>query len=294
MTPRSDTSHSLKVALVGAGRVGTAVALLLKQGGYPIAGVASRTTGSAKGAASRLECPIFDHRNELPHCDLVLLGVSEEAIEDTVALIAPRLEEGALVCHFAGSLGIAPLHAVREAGGRACATHPVQACPDVDSALKRLPGSFWGVTCDPSAKTSVEEIIRDLNGTPVLVGESDRPIWHAAAVTVSNGLAALMAVGESMLGAIGIEQPETVLGPLASGTIANARESGGGAATLTGPIVRSEDFVTDRHLRALTAKEPELVMEYSVVAQLIVRAAARAGRIDHAVADSMIDRLSSQ
>ena len=293
VTPKND-SPVPTVALVGAGRVGTATAVLLEQAGYSIAGVGSRTPASAQQAAVRLGCPTFDYLSELPDCDLVLLGVSEQAIAETASRISPRLKEGTYVAHFAGSLGVAPLAAVSDVGGHPLALHPVQVCPDVDNALKRLPGSFWGMTCDPQSAHLAEKVVGDLKGTPVFVSEGDRPIWHAAAVTVSNGLAALMAVGESMLAAIGIESPEIVLGPLAAGTIANASDSGGGGATLTGPIVRGEDFVTDRHLEALQSKDPTLAHEYSFVAEMIVRAAANSGRIDDTTAEAMLARLRSK
>ena len=63
-----------------------------------------------------------------------------------------------------------------------------------------------------------------LRGLPVEVAEGDRAIWHAAASTTANGIAALMSVGEGMLGSIGIDRPSDVLGPLAGGTVASAAE----------------------------------------------------------------------
>jgi predicted short-subunit dehydrogenase-like oxidoreductase (DUF2520 family) len=98
----------------------------------------------------------------------------------------------------------------------------------------------------------------------------------------SNGIAALLAYGESILAAIGIDEPERVLGPLAEGTVANAVAGGGGGATLTGPIVRGEGATVKRHLTALRSRYPQLAAGYEGVADLILNAAVRSERISEA------------
>ncbi|MGH2808609.1 MAG: Rossmann-like and DUF2520 domain-containing protein [Actinomycetota bacterium] len=271
----------MRIALVGAGRVGVAVASLLRDAGHDIAGVASRSPSSAGQAAARLgtETLPFDGVGSID-ADLVLIGVTDDAIEKTAIDIAPRVGPEALVAHFAGSLGPSALGPLG-VPPRGCALHPVQACPDVDTAIRRLPGSAWGVTA-PEGPThiSIHALITDdLHGHPVDVDEAVRPLWHAAAVTTSNGIAALLATGESIMASIGIVSPETVLGPLAAGTVANAAEGGGGSATLTGPVVRGEAATIARHLSALRAQSPELAKAYTDTVRMIAASAALTGRI---------------
>lgn len=274
-------SPPYRIALVGAGRVGTAVAELLRRTGHRVTGVASATARSALRASERLAAPIFDAAADLPAHDLVLIATPDGAISEVARAVSRRMEPGTVVVHFAGSLGIDVLHAVTEAGGLACALHPVQACPDVDTAITRLPGSAWGVTCSQGVEKWASNLIeRDLQGVPVSVNELDRPLWHAASVTTSNGIAALLATGEAMLAAMGIEHPQRVLGPLAAGTVANAREGGGGAATLTGPLVRGEVSTIARHLERLRNRAPHLSASYALAAHSILDAAHRAGRVD--------------
>lgn len=269
-----------RIALVGAGRVGTAVTQLLRRSGHEVAGVASRDPASAQRAAAFLGAPAFDIAS-LPPADVVLVGAGDAAITVVAEQIVPRLREGSIVCHFAGSLGVTPLTPVLAARARACALHPVQACPDVASAVERLPGSAWGVTCDPDLRAWAEEVVaRDLHGMPVSVAEEDRPLWHAAAVATSNGIAALLAVGESILASIGIAQPQRVLGPLAAGTVANAQAAGGAGTALTGPLVRGEAATIERHVTALGQRAPESLPAYLTVARVILEVGRRAGRVD--------------
>jgi predicted short-subunit dehydrogenase-like oxidoreductase (DUF2520 family) len=123
------------------------------------------------------------------------------------------------------------------------------------------------------------------------VPDALRPVWHAAAVVVSNGLAALLATGEDLLGSIGISDPGGALGPLAEGTLANALEGGGGAATLTGPAVRGERDTIVRHLRAIAAADDQLSGPYGLATSLTIHAAVRARRIDDDSAREMLELL---
>jgi predicted short-subunit dehydrogenase-like oxidoreductase (DUF2520 family) len=172
-------------------------------------------------------------------------------------------------------------------GRLAAALHPVQTCPDIDAAIRRLPGSAWAVTTSSEIRSWAESLISDdLGGFPVRVAEHDRPLWHAAASTVSNGATALLTLGEAMLTEIGVESPSAVLGPLIAGTVANAAEAGAGAATLTGPVVRGETDTVRSHVDALSGA-PALLEAYRLIARTILAAALQGNRIDAASAESI-------
>ena len=287
-------SHPLSpsdVALIGAGRVGTAVAQLLRDRGHRILGVASRSERSARRAAERLGSRVFDIDRPVD-ADVYLLGTGIDPLPELASTLAAHVGlEGRFVVHFAGAAGITPLADAGAAGAAVCALHPVQSCPDVDAAVRNLPGSFWGVTVSPGHESWVERFVDTLDGTVVLVDEEDRVRWHAAAVVTSNGLAALLAAGESILRDLGVADPERVLGPLAAGTLANARTGGGGARTLTGPVVRGETDVVHAHLASLIARSPRLSETYRTVSSLIVEVAALEGRIDGETARSVREAL---
>jgi predicted short-subunit dehydrogenase-like oxidoreductase (DUF2520 family) len=256
--------------------VGTAVASLLKGAGHEISSVSSRSTSSAEAGAARLDTKVLDS-SAIAEVDVILLGVPEAVLADAAARL-PRV--GSALVHFAGSAGIGPLRSA--AAGRALAAlHPVQACPDVDTALRRLPGSAWGVTCSSGSEAWVRRLIEDdLKGIPFGVAEENRVVWHAAAVTTSNGISALLAVGEALLGSIGIDDPEQVLGPIAAGTVLNALERGGGGLALTGPVVRKEADLIVKHVSEVGSRAPDLLPAYLQILHMIVSSALAAGRID--------------
>jgi predicted short-subunit dehydrogenase-like oxidoreductase (DUF2520 family) len=270
------------VALLGAGRVGTAVSAMLRRRGHQIVAVVSRSEASARRAADRLGSsvrPLDEARFD--DVDLVLIGTSDTAIAGAAELVAESIDPDSVVCHFAGAYGIDPLRAVVKPGAGACALHPVQAFPDVDTAIARLPGSAWGVTCSHGLEAWAEELItEDLDGLPVSVAEADRPLWHAASVVTGNGISALLATGESILESIGVSRPELVLGPLAAGVVDNARSGGGGAQTLTGPVVRGDAATLTRHIDALATHAPHHLGSYLLATRLVLDAARRGAASD--------------
>ena len=281
----------LRVALFGAGRVATAVCTLLQRRGHDIVAVASPHERSAAAAASRLGAPVVAP-SELEGSDVILIGAPDTAVADAVTRLG-RAVSGAVLIHFAGSAGVSVMSAAEGAAAR-CALHPVQACPDVDAAIGRLPGSAWGVTCSDGARAWARALIEnDLEGTPFDVEEADRMVWHAAAVTTSNGISALIAAGELLLSHIGIEEPSRVLGPIVAGTVANVREVGSGADALTGPVVRGEVDVIDRQVAAIRIDAPDLLPAYLAVQRAVVAGALAAGRIDEATAGRIRDTLET-
>jgi predicted short-subunit dehydrogenase-like oxidoreductase (DUF2520 family) len=256
------------------------VAELLRRADHHPLAVSSRSETSALRATRMLGCPVMEPGAAVADAEVVLIGADDASIQEVASALAPHLRADAVVVHFAGSLGLEPLAAAIEAGASGAALHPVQACPDVDAALARLPGSAWGVTAGDEVQEWARVLITDdLQGSPVIVPEDARPLWHAAAVLTSNGIAALLSIGESLLGSISIARPEEVLAPLAHGTVQNAIEGGGGGATLTGPIVRGELETLARHIRAIEERDPALLPAFIEGARLILRAAQATGRI---------------
>ena len=277
-----------RLVLIGAGRVGTAVTELLRRRGHSITGVASRTQDSAQRAAQLLRTTTFDLDGAMPEADVVLVAVSDDALPKVIDRIAPSARSGMVFWHVSGSLALETLRPVIERGAQGCAVHPMQACPSVDAAIANLPGSTWGVTVTPGLDSWAPRLVsEDLQGVPVVISPEHRALWHAASITTSTGINAVLAVGEALLEEIGVQRPHEALGPLALGTLKHSL-SHGARQSVTGPLVRGEDATLRRHLRALEdASDGSLRQDYLLVARLVLERAGLAGRINDALSLQM-------
>ncbi|HEX2240549.1 MAG TPA: Rossmann-like and DUF2520 domain-containing protein [Actinomycetota bacterium] len=285
-------SAPLRVALIGAGTVGTAVAHLLAQAGHSTIGVASRSADSARRASQYLDAPVFDLNERIPSADLFLLGVPDHAVQLIARRLSSVVDSSSVVAHFAGVIGVEPLAEVARRGAAAVALHPVQACPDLDTAVARLPGSAWGITTSPTAEVWAARLVReDLRGIPIAVSEDARPLWHAAAAATANGLTALLTISYELLRAAEIESAAEVLAPLASGVLSNALDRGPGDS-LTGPIVRGDVPTVQAHLTAL-GESRELRTAYLHAARLTLSAARLSGRLEPTAHPDLIELLES-
>jgi predicted short-subunit dehydrogenase-like oxidoreductase (DUF2520 family) len=96
-----------------------------------------------------------------------------------------------------------------------------------------------------------------------------------------------MATAERILASIGIDTPVSVLAPLARGTVENAEEGGGAAATLTGPVVRGDVRTVELHVSDLRRRDPELAEAYIRASLSILYTAVKVGRVDVRTAAAM-------
>jgi predicted short-subunit dehydrogenase-like oxidoreductase (DUF2520 family) len=219
----------MKVAVVGAGRLGRSVAGLLARAGVDVA--------------------LVRRGDDLPACTIAWLCVRD----DDVVGLAASLEPGPIVLHSAGSLGpdvLAP-HVER------AVLHPLMSFPGPETGLpvSPVPASVEGSTV---AVAAAEELCRILGWTAFRVA-GDRRRYHAAACLASGHLAALFLDAADLLAEAAREggapltptEARALLLPLAAGSLKLAAEAGDSA--ITGPAVRGDDATVAAHRAALPA-----------------------------------------
>jgi predicted short-subunit dehydrogenase-like oxidoreductase (DUF2520 family) len=269
----------MDLAVIGAGRVGTAIAVLLARAGHRVAAVSGRE-GTVERAARFLPgVPVLPETEAAGAADVVLLGVPDALIESTVARVAPALRPRAAVVHLSGALGLSALQPAEAAGAMPIAVHPLQTFPTVESAVERMPGSAAAVTARTEEAYALGEVLaRDAGALPFRLPDEARPLYHAGAVLASNAVAALMELAERVLLAAGVHDPVQKFLPLTRATVENFGELGA-AGALTGPVVRGDAETVERNLRALGEHAPEAVAAYVALASASSALAAGSGRL---------------
>ena len=271
----------MKVAVIGAGRVGTAVAVLLGRAGHRLVGVSGRGETRGRVSSHLPDVPVVEAAEAAVAAELVVIGTPDDAIEPTVAAlaVAASLAPGTWVMHLSGSLGLEVLRPAREIGARGLAMHPLQTFPDVGSALQGLPGSSIAVTAaDEEGYRLGERLADDLQGVPFRLADELRPLYHAAAVFASNYLVTVSAIAESLFAGAGVPDPTTAMAPLQRASLDHVEQLGP-ARALTGPAMRGDAGTIQRNLEALERHAPKLVPTYVALARATLHLAERSGRL---------------
>lgn len=258
-----------RIGVVGAGRLGSALAMALTSCGYHVDNIASRDSSRAEALAARLEgTRSVATASLVKTADLVILAVPDGAIETLARSLAWRI--GQAVVHCSGALDLAPLATAAAAGALTGCFHPLQSFASADGAAR-----FEGVTCGVEGAEPLggwlETMASDLGGHPLRLEGVNRALYHAAAVLASNDVVALMAAAERTWAAAGLapETARSALAPLLLGAASNIAERPL-AEALTGPVARGDVETVGRHLEAL-APTPELAALYRVLGRELLR-----------------------
>ena len=281
------TVGPLRAAVLGPGRVGTALAMALPHELYRVEAVAGRGRASVErflaavpGAAERAA------DEAARQADFVLLAVPDDALVPLVRELAAAdaVRAGAAWVHTAGGHGLGALEPARLAGARVAACHPAQTFPDPETGRASLPGTAWAVTAAAADLAWARSLVHALGGVPVEIAEDNRVLYHAGLVTGANGTSAVVAQARELLLGAGVPDPEAFLAPLVVAAVRNA--AGRGVSALTGPVRRGDAGTLQRHLAELRRAMPEAVDAYLALARLALEQARRAG-LDAARADAV-------
>jgi len=267
------TSKS-SIAILGAGKVGTAVGYLLRSTGYEIIAVASRSDESIKRGTEYTGGKAFKYYpGAAAEAECIIITTSDDAIKHVCDDIskAGSIGQGKKVIHMSGAGGLDLLESARKSGAHVASIHPLQTFANVNSAIESIPGSTFGVTADEEIKDWAIEFVNDLGGNPFFVSETDKPLYHAAACMASNYFVTLMDIVVDVYQTLGLKRNEAIQAfwPLVKGTVINI-ENHGTVEALTGPIARGDIGTVEKHLQAFKTRLPELLPIYQQLGALTV------------------------
>ena len=239
------------ITVVGAGRLGTALAAALRAAGVEVRGPLGR--GLAIEA------------------DAILLCVPDSEISGAAAAVAGAAP---LVGHTSGATG---LSALEPAGAAAFGLHPLQTF-----AGGEPPERFRGAGCavagsTPSALDAAAALAARVGMRPFPITDGDRPAYHAAASIASNFLVTLQAAAEEAAAAAGIEPADAraLLAPLVRATVEDWAALGPERA-LTGPVARGDEATVAAQRTALAESASRLLPLFD---ELTARTRLLAGRV---------------
>jgi predicted short-subunit dehydrogenase-like oxidoreductase (DUF2520 family) len=282
----------LRVGIVGAGRVGSALGAALSRAGHEIVAVSAVSAQSLRRAEHMLPgAPVLPADEVVASADFVLLAVPDDALRPLVTGLANTgaWRAGQLVAHTSGARGIAVLDSAAARGVLPLALHPVMTFAGRPEDVDRVAGATFGVTADDELRPVAEALVVEMGGEPVWVPESARPLYHAALTVGSNHLVTLVNDALDVLRGAGVEQPARLLAPLLSASLDNVLRLGD--AALTGPVSRGDVDTVREHVRTLQERAPDTVGAYIAMARRTAERARDSGRLSAAQAEELMRAL---
>lgn len=278
----------VKLGFIGAGVVGTALAVRLQEKGYPVVAVASRSKKSAEKLADAvMGCRACDSKQEVVDAaDIVFVTTPDDEVQGVVEELS--WGKGKSVIHCSGVDSLDVLQKAKDDGAQVGGFHPLQTFASVTHAINNLPGSTFAVEAEEPLSDTLKHMAQSLEGEFVVLGLGDKALYHAAAVVACNYTVTLMKMATDMWKTFGVstEDATKALLPLLRGTINNI-ENVGLPNCLTGPIARGDIGTVLKHLDAMEAKAPEIAAAYREMGLQTIPIALNKGKIDLARAEEL-------
>ncbi len=259
----------MRIAIIGAGNVGTALAVLFQAAGHQLSGIASRSAASAALAAQRVNAAYdTDPLAFTRQAEVIFLTTPDRVVAEVCERIASQngFSAGAIVAHTSGAHSSDILASASLNGAYPLSFHPLQTFANPDAGIQNLPGSFITVEGHEEALPIARQLVEDLGCKSLEIPTASKPLYHAAACIACNYLTTLLEEALRVMEAAGVRREDGLpaLYPLIEGTLNNIKRVGPTRA-LTGPIARGDASTVKIHLSALERKLPEIIPLYKAL-----------------------------
>jgi len=248
------------IAIVGAGNLGSALAVSLRRAGYAIESVVAQGRGASLKKAQELAKEVGA---------VASVGLADESRANVVWLCVPDGEiaraarvlaasgkwTGRFALHSSGALASDELAALRRRGASVASVHPMMTF--VRGSRPSLVGVPFAVEGDAAAVRVARRIVDDLGGNAHTIRTKDKAAYHAWGAFASPLFTALLGTSEQVAASAGVprEQARRRVIPILLQTLANYASFGAPGA-FSGPIVRGDVNTVKKHLRALARVPP--------------------------------------
>lgn len=294
---RGAMSEIPSVGVIGVGRLGTALCACLAQAGLPLAAIASRRRERAEELARALAanygCQVraVETSDMASYADLIFVATPDGAISLVAGCVAWR--KGQIAVHVSGAETLGVLGEAAQAGASRASFHPLNTFPAVPwdkpglaFAAATLAHSYVALAADQAqAEETLKQLASSICRGYFTVRESDRVLYHAAAVFASNFVTGLVGASLGLWQTIGYGEREALafMAPLMSSACANILRLGPVQA-LTGPAARGDVATVAKHLEALAALPAEagLAELYRALTLALLPLARGAGTLSQA------------
>ena len=182
-------------AIVGCGKVGTALGIFLAKAGYKAVGLAGRSLASAKRTAEIIDC---DHYSDVPweitrNADVVFITTPDGAIIETCDSIAGHkgFADKAVVLHCSGALPSTVLSTAKTCGAQTGSMHPLQTFASSKFNANPFQGITVSIEGENDAVNMAKQIAADLGYGNYFIPEERHNILDDHVPFLNKGIPAV-------------------------------------------------------------------------------------------------------
>jgi len=249
----------MKIGIIGAGKVGTALAYSMKEKGLDVRAISDVRPESLASARRYLPGDLLytvDNTEVVGACDVIAVTTQDREIKRVAGSIYESAASvtGKLFFHTSGAHPSTALSPLDEKGAILGSLHPLQTFPDIESAIRVLPSTYIFIEGPAPALAMLSRIGTSIGHDVVVIEGSRKVLYHLSAVFVCNLLCALFHSAEAVMNRAGIG-----LGPfypIINATIDNIEQKGP-LNSLTGPVIRGDIETVRDHLEAMAGMDQE-------------------------------------
>ena len=263
------------LAIVGAGRVGRALGRRLRELGWKIGTVITRSEASARRAVRFIGAGKAHAQTtrQIVSSRVILIAVPDDEIAGVakeLARIGGEELRGKVVLHTSGALDARVLDPVKAWGAAAGSMHPLQSFSGV--AVPVLEGRVFAVEGDTQAVRAARQIARALGGSPVRIPVGKKLLYHTAATMAASNVLAIEHAAAQLLISVGMKRGQATRALLAlTRQVLENMEHLGPRAAWTGPLSRGDFRVVEAQLEALRESPAEFALAHDALNRLAAR-----------------------
>jgi predicted short-subunit dehydrogenase-like oxidoreductase (DUF2520 family) len=264
-----------RLAIVGAGRVGSALGRRLFELGWKIGAVVTRSEASARRAARFIGAgkACAGLTRQILASSVILIATPDDEIANVaqgLAGIGGEELRGKVVLHTSGARDSSVLEAVRKQGAKIGSLHPLQSFSGV--AIPSLEGRIFAIEGETQAVRVARRIARALGGSPVRIASSKKLLYHAAAAMAAGHVLAVEEAATQLLVSLGMKRSEAIRGLLQlTRQVLENFERLGPRPAWTGPLSRGDYKIVRAHSDALQESPREFAQAYEALNHLAAR-----------------------
>lgn len=283
-----------KIGFIGAGKLGSSLALAMANSGYKINLINSSNNSSSKKLSGILpQCQSTSKAQEIADkCELIFITTPDHIINKIVESI--KWNKKNTVIHCSGATSLSSLNSIENFGGKIGAFHPLQTFPQKNLPQNILQGITFAIDSRSSINDLLKSIAKKLSCKTITLDPKDRALYHASATMACGFITSIINLSIQMWKDFpgGKENALESLEPLIQTTFNNIKQIGPVQA-YTGPIARGDVATISSHLEAIIPMKKEILDIYTSLCNYGVELGLESGKLNDTEAINIRSMISN-